>query len=364
MDIVFSHITALEVLRRWDAFKLVATGGNAVPVGSRMPFACEVEDATRRVPALSGATLPLHVTLRDGCARHRTGLVIPHLQGFEVPAGATFPLAPGVSCAGPELVALQMSEFATDVELLLLVDELCGYYGIQPHAQSGLVKWPQPLTSIERIERLIDSVGPVRGTKRLRRALENARDRSGSPMESRICHRLEFSLVRGGYGLDVVALNDPVVVERADAALGSLPTRIRKPDILLLAPDANSEAPTPFRAVAVDYQGSYHRDATQESRDINRRNELLAHDIKDYEIAKEHYDDSVYLDWLVSRIRHDLGIPAPRFSERSREVWERRRQALNAELSRADGLHWTRRSEPLLMFGAREFSGGVVAARG
>ena len=364
MDAFFSHITALEILRRWDSGRLLRAA-TFVPdelIPKRMPSIAELERITSNVRQLAGATLPLHVIVSSDAGRHKSKLAVAHIALKRYPKNSHVHLAPNVACASPELVALQMTEYATETELLLLVDELCGYYGIQPNAKSGLVKREEPLTSVSRISSFLDELGPVRGTRKLRRALEHARDRSGSPQESRTCHRFELDMRHGGYDIKVAGLNDPIAVERAGAILGEAAKRIRKPDIILLAPDHAGDAPTPFKAVAVDYQGAYHRDDQQESKDINRRNELLARDIKDYEIAKEHYDDIAYLDWLARCIRHDLGLPEPKLTERESKLWAARKADLNARLARADGLHWTNRDQPLVMSGARDFDGETVGA--
>lgn len=359
MDIIVSHITALEVLRRWDSFKLVETS-EAVrnpTLPNRMPTAREIKASLEQLRPLSGATLPLHVLVASTAGRHPSPKAVAHLAQRDLPDGSFFSLAPGVFCSSPELVALQMAEYASDLELLMLVDELCGHYGVQPRSSKGLVKRRDPLTSVARISSYLDKVGAARCAAKLRRALERARDRSGSPMESRCAHRLEFEPIRGGYGLEVVALNDPVAVERSDALLVGMSTRVRKPDIILLAPGDDACARTPFRGVALDYQSEYHREEAQEARDINRRNELLAVDVKDYEIDKEHYDDVDYLDWLVSRIRSDLGIPEPCLSARSQATWRDRRVRLCRDLAAADGLHWTGRKRGIVMAGAADFKG-------
>lgn len=364
MDIILSHTTALEVLRRWDSLRLIesssATRQPELP--GRMPTMREIEPVLARKQALSGATLPLHVLAASSAGRHPSPKVVAHLAQSDYPEGSFFSLSPDVFCSAPELVALQMAEYATDIELLMLVDELCGHYGIQPRSSKGLVKRNTPLTSVARISAFLDNVGSARCVAKLRRALDRARDRSGSPQESRSAHRLEFEPIRGGHGLDVVALNDPVAVERSDALLVGVSTRIRKPDIILLAPGTEKDAPTPFLGVALDYQGGYHRDQAQEGRDINRRNELLAADIKDYEIDKEHYDDVDYLDWLASCIRNDLGIPEPRLSASSLASWRERRERLCAELAAADGLHWTGRRRGIVMAGAADFKGEALPA--
>lgn len=357
MSIFLSHISALEVIRRWDSFRLIERGlrEEAPPVPSKMPGAPEVELMRSVSPILAGVSGPLYVLVADIRGRHHSELVVPHLVSSQLPAFAQFELAPGLACSSPELVALQMAEYATDLELLLLVDELCGYYGIQPHAKAGLVKRSDPLTSVERILRLLDSVGPCRGAAKLRRALSLARVRSGSPPESKTVHRLEFCARRGGYGLPVVGLNNALLTDRADGIILGSGVRIRKPDIMLLAPrEAEEGANMPFRAVAVDYKGGYHRDPWQDKLDVNRRNELLARGVKDYEMEASHAADLEYMDWLAAKIREDLGIDEPRRTKASEDAYRIRRALLASELGRIDGLSWTARDVPLIMAGHRE----------
>ena len=355
MTICLSHTTALEVLRCWSAPRLLDRGRlhEALPAPERMPGPAWAAATLARLEPLSSVRPPHHVIVSGGTARHGSELLVAHQARPSYPPGSFFSLAPDVLCAAPELVVLQMAEYATDLEPLLLVDELCGHYGIQPRAARGLVKRRDPLTTIDKIRDFIDRMGPCRGGAKLRRALMQARERSGSPRESKTVHRLEFCPRIGGYGLEVVGLNDPVLVERADAALGEAQGRIRKPDIMLLAPADVPVGAIPFRRCALDYQGEYHRDEVQQGKDTNRRNELLACGIKPYEIEMEHYDDPDYLDWLVSSIRRDLGIEEPCLSTRAREARRARRERLRQELDKVDGLTWTGRSDALLMEGSR-----------
>lgn len=356
MSIFLSHTSALEVIRRWDSFRLIERGlrETAPPVPSKMPSAPEVEQMRDVSPVLADVSKPLHVLVADIRGRHHCDLVVPHLTSTPIPAFAQFELAPGLTCSSPELVALQMTEYATDLELLLLVDELCGHYSIQPHAKSGMVKRSDPITSIERISRLLDSVGPCRGSAKLRRALSLARVRSGSPPESKTAHRLEFCARRGGYNLPVVGLNNALLTDRADSIVLGTNTRIRKPDIMLLAPEEASNASMPFRAVAVDYKGVYHRDPLQDRLDANRRNELLARGVKDYEMEASHASNLEYMDWLAAKIREDLGITEPYRTKACEDAYRTRRALLASELGRIDGLSWTARDTPLIMAGHRE----------
>ena len=357
MPIFLSHTSALEVIRRWDSFRLIERGlrEEARPVPRKMPGAQEVEQMCGVSQVLADISKPLHVLVADTRGRHHSELLVPHLSSSPVPAFAQFELAPGLTCSSPELVALQMTEYASDLELLLLVDELCGHYGIQPRANNGMVKRSDPLTSVERISHLLDSIGPCRGSAKLRRALALARIRSGSPPESKTVHRLEFCARRGGYDLPVVGLNNALLTDRADSVVLGTSVRIRKPDIMLLAPEeTESNVKMPFRAVAVDYKGGYHRDPWQDKLDVNRRNELLARGVKDYEMEAAHASDLAYMDWLAASIRKDLGLSEPRRTRADEDAYRTRRALLASELGRIDGLSWTARDVPLIMAGHRE----------
>lgn len=113
--------------------------------------------------------------------------------------------------------------------------------------------------------------------------------------------------------------------------------QVRKPDILLLAPPHRGpQTNMPFRGVAVDYKGKIHDEPEVAERDDRRRNELLAYGIKPYEIRKSHYDDLDYMDGLVQRLRHDLGMPPLDLSYGHEE-----RQRLHDELERVNGLTWS-----------------------
>ena len=124
MPIFLSHISALEVIRRWDSFRLIERGfrEEPLPVPSKMPSAPEIEQMCSVSPVLASISKPLHVLVADICGRHHCELVVPHLASSPIPTFAQFELAPGLTCSSPELIALQMTEYASDLELLLLVD--------------------------------------------------------------------------------------------------------------------------------------------------------------------------------------------------------------------------------------------------
>lgn len=255
-----------------------------------MPSLRELTEIETRTSALEGLERPLHLIVSTEGGRHLSKGAIAHLCSWRLTDRSCFSLAPDVLCSMPELVALQMAEYASELELLLLLDELCGYYGIQPASKSGLVKRRDPLTTPERIEALLSG-----------------------------CSR-----------------------------------RAREPDILVLAPEGRGTENMPFRSVAFDYQGAYHRDSLQECRDIDRRNELLGCGTKDYEIDALHFGDLEYLEGIVSKARRDLGIAEASMSDLQRSALMARRRRLHAALEAADGLSWTGRKVPVYMRGSRK----------
>lgn len=354
-NILLSHTTALEVLRRADAPRLMARGTTRreVRAPESIPGAAELDAMIGRAGVAPPPTAPLHLIVADARARRARNDICAHVFPHDLPPGATFSLSPEVSCSSPELVALQMTEYATDLELLLLVDELCGLYAIQPAARFGLVQRHAPITTVERITALIDALLHCRGTSKLRCILADARACSASPRESMTAHRFEFAPSRGGYGLPVVSLNDEVALERADALLAGGATRIRKPDIMMLALEQRPGERLPFFAVAIDYKGTWHRDPMQEARDVDRRNELLARGVKDYELDAEHFASLDYMDWLAMNIRRDLGLPCPRRRPATEASYRARRALLAERICAIDGVSWHGRSTPLLMPGTR-----------
>ena len=97
MDIIVSHITALEVLRRWDSFKLVeASEAVQNPIlPDRMPTAREIKASLEQLRPLSGATLPLHVLVASTAGRHPSPKAVAHLAQRDLPRRLVLLTCPG-----------------------------------------------------------------------------------------------------------------------------------------------------------------------------------------------------------------------------------------------------------------------------
>ncbi|WP_143786057.1 hypothetical protein [Olsenella sp. An290] len=340
-DLVLSHTTALEVMRRPYFPKHLATAEFCpTELPDAMPDASDLECAVASVSQLAGVEAPFHVLVGDPACRHRFSLVRPHVFQGTLPPGSLLRLAPGVRCASPALLVVQMAPFLTDHELLMLLCELLGSYAVDPGGETGVVGRFRPLLTPGALMAFLDALGPARGTAIVRAALPSAPVGAASPMEGKLYIRATSRFASGGYRLGEIALNDPVELERISAGVREL--RVRKPDLLLLAPAGEPGAVMPFRGVAFDYHGAWHsRDPLQVKRDTDRANELLADGFKDYVFWKSNYDDLDCMDDLMAKVRRDLGLP-PRKLSTERAARERAaRAALWAELERIDGVHWS-----------------------
>lgn len=308
MDVILSHITALELIRQ-PYFPSRLASSASCP--TRMPRRSELVELVSANPQLKNATLPLHVLVGPNCPRNRTKLVCPHVFSAAPPSGSFVSLAPGIRCVSPLLLTVLMAPHLTHNELVLLLAELLGVYAVNPSAGKGLVQRVRPLISPDQLRAFLDELGPARGTAMVRAALDETPVGAASPMEAKLYIRSTRGFSKGGYHFG-----------------GSRPQRPRRD-------------PIPFRGVAFDYHGDWHTDPEQVKRDTRRGNELLAGGIKSYVLWKKDYDNLDYMDSIMERARRDLGL-APRKLSRARAAKERRaRKELHAELERIDGVHWS-----------------------
>ena len=340
MDITLTHITALELIRQpYFPRHLAQSASCPSNLPDRMPRKAELIESVSAYPQLGNATLPLHVLVSPTCPRNTTDLVRPHVRGAEPPAGSFVELTPGVRCVSPLLLPVMMAPHLTHDELVLLLAELLGTYAVSPSAPRGLEQRTRPLISLDQMQAFLDALGPARGSAMVRSALAETPLGAASPMEAKLYIRATRPFSKGGYHLGEIALNDPIEVQRLSAGIPQF--RVRKPDLILLAPEGPVRGAMPFRGVAFDYHGGWHTNPEQVKRDTKRGNELLASGIKAYVLWKENYDDLDYLDSIMEQARRDLGLPRRKLGRARAEKERRARLALHARLERIDGVHWS-----------------------
>lgn len=335
MDILLTHTTALEALRsarlRW---RLERRERCDACVPDDVPTSEELRTLIARTPELARTELPLELLVTRDAPRRRTKLARTHPSPAELPAGSAFEVASGVRCVSPEHLPVVMAPALTDLELVFLLSELLGLYAIAPGHEDGMLQRREPLTTPELLLGHLDTLGSERGTDRVRRTLARACVRSGSPRETKLSMRLGFTRAQGGYGFDVLSMNDPLAVRRVHDAMRP---GVRKPDILLRAPSADG------RGVAVEYDGKDHNSAEAHTRDAERHTELIALGLDEHIVTAQQYGNLDYMDGLAEIIRDALGIPKPRLTPERAARQRRRRQELFEELELIDGVHWNGR---------------------
>lgn len=338
MDILISHFSALEVVRLQTLRRALEERHRCdALVPGRGPRDDELARLIAAAPSLSTLTTPVEVLVAGEAGRRRSRLVRTHVAPQLPPAGSAFLVAPGVCCVSPEHLVVQLAPRLTELELIVLLSELMGAYSVAPELEDGMYQRRAAVTTRELIEAHLDGLGTFTGVTRVRRALRRACVGSGSPRETKLALRLGLNPARGGYGLDVLSMNDPLEVVRIRDRMR---TGVRRPDILLRAPAGAMRNGRPLLGAAVEYDGKDHASEEAHARDAERHNELTAIGVVEYLVTKAQYRDLAYMDGLVDLIRRDLGTPAKRRTHAEAARLRRLRLRLYQELERIDGVRW------------------------
>lgn len=339
MDIVLTHFTALEALRSPSLRKRLAKGQRCdANLPDRPPTKEELTQAMSSLPdSVREIDMP-EILLDHDAPRSRPRHVKTHRAISSFPSGSAVELAPGVRCVSPEHLVVQLAAMLTELEIVCLLSEMLGTYAIAPGLEKGMFSRDQPLTTPELIKGQLEQLGPVAGTAKTRRALKMACVRSASPRETKLSLRMGLSKARGGYGFEVLSMNDPVEVQRIH---DSMRTGVRKPDILLRAPGDSGASGVTLRGVALEYDGRDHEGAEQHAADVERHNELTAKGFNEYVVTRRQYADLDYMDGLAEAIRRDLGIRKVRVTRAVANERRCRREKLWHELEGIDGVNWS-----------------------
>ena len=326
MNIIYSHTTALEILRLPEMHEALARGSRGFAnVPERAPQRCDLDEAKERLPELAGLREPVHVIVGNRDARVNNEHINCHLWSGEHPFGSVIELDYGIYCASPEQLIVQMAQVLEPLQLTVLISEMFSLYAVASHRQA-LVQRDIPATTPERLADYLRQLGPARGSAKARRAAELAAVRSGSPQETRAALMLSMPPRLGGHGLLVEALNQPMLV---DAIGEKANKRYRKPDIMLVSRKGSKH-------VAVEYDGALHLTPERQALDAARTNELTAAGIPEYRLNKSLMANFEYMEDLAARIRKDLGEDPPHISKQKARSLRMARQELHGELKAMD----------------------------
>ena len=340
MMLVLSHTSALSALRLCESRDSLAplSGDGALPP-ARVPRKPDLLALINQSPLLSRLDRPLHLLVSTDAGRNRNALVRTHLQRGPLPDGSILRLCDEVACVSPEQLVVQMAPQLTQLEPTCLIDELMGLYAISPAAPDGMIQRERPLMTASGLRAHLARVGPAPGTRQARHALADARELSGSPRESKLSLRYLLKPERGGYHLNVLSMNEPLVVARI---CNQMSQGVRKPD-LLVGPPPDSEARELGNVVAVEYLGRHHDKPEVLVEEANRTNELKAIGVSEYVIRREHYRDLDYMDGLAQKIRSELGLPRIALAREELVQGRHKRLELYRELELIDGVSWNGR---------------------
>lgn len=343
MDIVISHMAALQVIRQpYFTRRLASAELCPTDIPDRLPSASELSEARATFGQLDGIEGELGLLVSDKRGAHACDGVRPHVLSSRLPAGSLVQVAPGVRCASPLLLPLLMAPKLSEEEMLMLLSELMGLFSVANGARKGLVQRDRPMASPDAILYLLDAMGRPMWSAKLERLVGMAPARAASPPEAQLYLRASGKFTRGGYGIPSASLNDPV--ELAELGGGAPTTRIRKPDLLVSATDKGAAAGV--RGACLDYMGAeWHSSALAIKNDALRRNELLAAGYVPFEIFSEQFDSIDYMDDLMASVRDVAGLPRRRMT-RARAASERAaREELWARLRAVDMRVWTSRDD-------------------
>lgn len=292
MDLTFSHITALVLLRIWSCnhpLTLRAFHDLRPRDAGHLPFrhlreprpivgSADTEAAVRmavenvKKPSMrhtldklwdeASEKNPLHVLVGPKRGRHSTQRILFHQISAPLPSHALLEIAPGIAVCSPEMVFVQMAEALSVAELIALGYELCGCYPLDTERSEALVR--APLTTPARLSAFVDRADRVRGVRKARIAVRYVRAKSASPKETEMDALLLTPQKWGGMGFPEALVNEPV-------SLSSQAARILRGNRVVC------DLLWPQYSLAAEYDGrEAHLSRHQQTRDSRRRDALLA----------------------------------------------------------------------------------------
>ena len=205
MTILLSHTTALRFWRS-DARR-----GEALASPRRVPTQRARMALSRRkkidIPTsllAESESGVVEILVGSKGARIRTARIASHVWSLPVPNSSFCACSKNVVVSSPEFCFLQMASTLSVVELIRLGFELCGTYSMH---DEGFSVAEEPLTTVARLGRFLETAQGLRGLDKARRAVRYLINGSASPMETAFAMLLCLPYALGGYGIGRPRLN-------------------------------------------------------------------------------------------------------------------------------------------------------------
>lgn len=301
MTLVVTHISSLEIWRTASSQPVfpglcdwpIASSCAVASAASIKPTAEEIAVFERSCGLLS---LPVHLSAPTVFDRYRNKKVSCHvnLHMAELPKGSFVRMGDGVFLGTPALTFVQLAERAPFARLVELGFELCGTYRLDYRQTQGF-SFGEPLLSVGVLRRRVRSLKGARGSDKALRALAYVRDRSASPMETKLAMLLCLPRRLGGYGLPQPQMNYRIDIgerSRKAAAKGYYVCD-------LFWPEAR---------VAVEYDSDlFHTGSEHIANDAGRRNALLAQGVTVVTLTRRQVLNKRELDRAAALLAKALG---------------------------------------------------------
>ena len=158
--------------------------------------------------------LPLHIMVPSAACRSHGNRFICHVAPKILPRGGLVQLSADTAIISPELCFLMAAQYLPLPELAVLGFDLCAMYYLDDKSEYGQTN-RDPVTSVEKISRLLDDVNGISGIRSARMAGKYILNNSNSPVESRLAATAILPYMHGGVALPYPELNGEVLFNAA-----------------------------------------------------------------------------------------------------------------------------------------------------
>lgn len=283
-----------------------------------LPSPLMLEDEMSRAGAYEK---PYHLVFGNPCQAGPRPDVKRHTLVGALPRRAFVHMKKDVLLASPELMFVQLAASGDydEIDLALVGYEICGTYVLDQDEDSwdGMINTTQPMTSTDKIQRMIAALSGRTGVKKAAVALSLVNDGSNSPMETILALLLTLPQRLGGLNLGPITMNKHVATSTGD----------RWVDVYFEGHN-----------VGLEYKGREPHSLEKVGRDDRRQNKLVSSGVTILNVWYEDLADSHLFDQLVSDIASALG---KRIRSRSNKFNQRQRllrQRLLPSIRRYGGL--------------------------
>ena len=247
-----------------------------------------------RLPESEFGQRPIELLIPPGTFRPRVGFTC-HVQTKPLPPHALVPLHGGIHVASPELCLVQAFNKLSFYEALQIGMEFCGTYALRPEGVEEKASRDYRLVDADAFARHVDSWEGISGLPSARKGAQYLANGSASPMETLTYLFLCLPRMYGGYNLGRPELN-PEIELPFDLRLALRQDKV-KPDLLWRKQKA-----------VVEYDGSYHNEGAQATKDEVRKATLESLGYTVYRFKKQHIYDPVLFDRLALALAKRLNV--------------------------------------------------------